>query len=181
MQETSKNEIYSKPLPSKLLHGGFLAQQWWLVTLPTLLVLCHFELPAKKFGRMLLISVVQRETCELCKGGKCACCRLDFFLLSVSTPSLFTQIGFLEHGVKRVKQPVELPWECENSSSRAGARGGMILKPCQPFILYKRTEREMRSQAQFTGELFPKIILACSKIWLEIPSFLQLMDELCVL
>lgn len=57
----------------------------------------------------------------------------------------------------------------------------MVLKPLQPFILYKRTKGEMRSQAQFTGELFPKIILACIKIWLGIPSFLQLMGELHVL
>lgn len=103
------------------------------------------------------------------------------FLLSLSTPSLFTQIGFLAHRAKKGRQPVALPWECVNSSSKAAAGGGMVLKPCQPFILYKRMKREMRSQAQFTGELFPKIILACSKIWLEIPSFLQLVDELCVL
>lgn len=52
----------------------------------------------------------------------------------------------------------------------------------QSAILYKRVKTEMRTQAQFTGEPFPKIILACSsKIWLEILFFLQLMDELCVL
>lgn len=180
MQETSKNEIYLKPRPSKLLSGGFPAEQRGLVTLPTLLALCHFELPFKKFGGMLFISMVQRETCELCKGGKWACCSLDF-LLSLSTPSLFTQIGFLAHGAKKGRQSVALPWECVNSSSRVGAGGGMVLKPCQPFILYKRTKREMRSQAQFTRVLFPKIILACTKIWLEIPSFLQLMDEFRVL
>lgn len=118
MQGISKNETCPKPLPSKLLCGGFLAQKWWLAALPTLLVLCHFELPFKKFGRMLLILMVQRETCELCSGGKCACCSLAFFLLSLSTPSLFTQIGFLECGVKKGRQPGALPWECVNSRSR---------------------------------------------------------------
>lgn len=152
----------------------------WLVTLPTLLAICHFELQCEKFGSMLLISVVQRETCELCKGGKYACCSLDFLLLP-STPSLFTRVGFLAHRAKKGRRPVTLHWECVNSSSKAGAGGGMVLKPCQPFILYKRMKREMRSQAQFTGDLFPKIILARSKIWLEMPSFLQLVDELCVL
>lgn len=177
MQETSKNESCSKALPSKLL---------WRLTcrkvvagnsssIAHIMSLCA---PVQKVGRVLLISMFQRETCEICKGGKHACCSLDLLLLSLSTPSLFTQIGFLEHGVKKGRQLVELPWECVNSSSRAGARGGMVLKPCWPFILYKRMKREMRSQAPFTGELFPKIILACSKIWLEIPSFLQLMDEL---
>lgn len=151
------------------------------MTLPTLLALRRFELLSKKFGGMLFIFVVQRGTCKLSKGGKCECCSLDLFLLSLSTPSLCTQIGFLVHGAKKGRQPVALPWECVNSSSRAGAGGGMVLKPCQPFTLYKRMKREMRSQAQFTGELFPKIILARSKIWLEMPSFLRLMDELCVL
>lgn len=177
MQETSKNEICLNTLPTLTWRLSCTK----MVSLPTLLVLCRFELPSKKFGGMLLIPVVQRETWELCKEGECACCSLDFFLLSRSTLSLFAQIGFLERGLKKGRQPVELPWECVNSSSRAGAGGGMVLKPLKPFILYKRTKGEMRSQAQFTGELFPKIIWACSKIWLGIPSFLQLMDELRVL
>lgn len=63
------------------------------------------------------------------------------FLLSASPPSPYTQIGFLERGVKKGRKRVEVPWECVNSSGRAGAGGGMVLKPCQPFILYKRMKK----------------------------------------
>lgn len=118
MQETRRDEIWPKPPPCKLLHGGFPARKWCLVALPTLLVLCHFELPPKRFGKRLLIFVVQRETCELCKGGKCACHSLDFFLLSASLHSLLAQLGFPARGAKEGRQPAALPRECVNSWSR---------------------------------------------------------------
>lgn len=118
MQETRRDEIWPKHPPCKLLHGGFPARKWCLVALPTLLVLCHFELPPKRFGKRLLIFVVQSETCELCKGGKCACHSLDFFLLSASLHSLLAQLGFPARGAKEGRQPAALPRECVNSWSR---------------------------------------------------------------
>lgn len=39
------------------------------------------------------------------------------------TPSLSTQIGLLECGLKKGRQSTELPWECVNSCSRAGEGG----------------------------------------------------------
>lgn len=159
---------HNPTLPLQVLMRRLSCTKVVVSTSPNIAGLVSLWTPIQKVYWHALTPRVQRETCEQCKGGKRACCNLDFFLLLASPPSPFTQIGFLERGVKKGRQCVEVPWECVNSRSRAGAGGGMVLKPCQPSILYKRMKKEMRSRAQFVGVLVPKIILACSKIWFEI-------------
>lgn len=89
--QSSNARVKFSPSPTfslELLHRGSPEPKWWLVTLPVLLMLCHFEITPKTFGGMLLIAMLQREISELCKEGKCACCRLDDLLLLLSAQPL---------------------------------------------------------------------------------------------
>lgn len=169
IKETSKNEICPKPHPSPpssyveaFLHksGGLCLSQHCLscVTLNSHPKVCWDALTPR----------VQRQICEQCKGGKRACGSLDFSAVSLSSQPLQPDrisgawSEEREEACRSALGMCEFQWQ-------GWSRGRDGPEALSAFHSLQKNE-EMRSQAQFAVVLFPKIILACSKICIEIPA-----------